>query len=148
MTPKQHLIQLWRDSLPERFKDMKPPAYTDKTANGLTRMVMDWIKFNKGQSERINVTGRFIKAKMITDVVGFKRQVGNDKWIKGQGTKGSADISATIQGKSVKIEVKIGKDKMSEDQVKYQEAIEKAGGIYYIAKDFDSFYKWYNLNFK
>ncbi len=147
MTPKQHLIQLWRDSLPERFKDMKPYPYTDKTANGLTRMVMDWIKFNKGQSERINVTGRFIKAKMITDVVGFKRQVGNDKWIKSSGTKGSADISATIKGRSVKIEVKIGKDKMSEDQFKYQEAIEKAGGIYYIAKDFDSFYEWYNKMF-
>ena len=147
MTPKQHLIQLWRDSLPERFKDMKPYAYTDKTANGLTRMVMDWIKFNKGQSERINVTGRFINAKIITDVVGFKRQIGNDKWIKGSGTKGSADISATIKGKSIKIEVKIGRDKMSEDQVKYQEAIEKAGGIYYIAKDFDSFYEWYNKMF-
>lgn len=148
MTPKQHLIQLWRDSLPERFKDMKPYAYTDKTANGLTRMVMDWIKFNKGQSERINVTGRFIKAKMITDVVGFKRQVGNDKWIKGSGTKGSADISAIIKTEKGtvipwKIEVKIGKDKQSDDQIKYQKDIEKVGGIYTIAKNFDEFYNEY-----
>ena len=30
---------------------------------------------------------------------------------------------------------------------KYQQAIEKAGGIYYIAKDFDSFYEWYNKMF-
>lgn len=148
MTPKQHLISLWRETLSERFKDMIAPKYTDKTANGLTRMVTDWIKFNGGQAERINVTGRFIKAKMVTDVVGFKRQVGNDKWIKGNGTVGSADISATIKGRSVKIEVKIGRDRQSEYQKQYQESIERAGGIYYIAKDFDSFYEWYNNNFK
>lgn len=148
MTPKQHLISLWRKTLPERFKDMIAPKYTDKTANGLTRMVTDWIKFNGGQAERINVTGRFIKAKMITDVVGFKRQVGSDKWINGNGTKGSADISATIIGRSVKIEVKIGRDIQSDYQKQYQESIERAGGIYYIAKDFDSFYEWYNTNFK
>ena len=134
MIPKKLLIELWRNTLPERFKDMTPKTYTDKTANGLTKMIIDWINYNGGQAERINTTGRYL--------------VGQRKWIKGTGTKGSADISATIQGKSVKIEVKIGKDKMSEDQHRYQEAIEKAGGIYYIAKDFDSFYEWYNKNFK
>jgi hypothetical protein len=134
MIPKKLLIELWRNTLPERFKDMTPKTYTDKTANGLTKMIIDWINYNGGQAERISTTGRYLVAQR--------------KWIKGTGTKGSADISATIQGKSVKIEVKIGKDKMSEDQHKYQESIEKAGGIYYIAKDFDSFYEWYNLNFK
>jgi hypothetical protein len=133
MIPKQHLIELWRNNLPERFKDMKPRTYDPKTANGLTKMIVDWINYNGGQAERISTTGRYI--------------VAQKKWIKGSGTKGSADISATIKGRSVKIEVKIGKDKMSEDQVKYQEAIEKAGGIYYIAKDFDSFYEWYNKMF-
>jgi hypothetical protein len=133
MTPKKHLIELWRQTLPERFKDMLPRKYTDKTANGLTKMIVDWIKYNGGQAERISTTGRYI--------------VSQKRWIKGSGTKGSADISATIKGRSVKIEVKIGKDKMSEDQHKYKEAIEKAGGIYYIAKDFDSFYEWYNKMF-
>jgi hypothetical protein len=113
---------------------MKPKAYDPKTANGLTKMICDWINYNGGQAERISTTGRYI--------------VAQKKWIKGSGTKGSADISATINGKSVKIEVKIGKDRQSEDQKRYQEMIEKAGGIYYIAKDFDSFYEWYNTNFK
>ena len=134
MIPKKLLIELWRNTLPERFKDMTPRTYTDKTANGLTKMIIDWINFNGGQAERISTTGRYLVAQR--------------KWIKGTGTKGSADISATIQGKSVKIEVKIGKDKMSEDQHKYKQSIESAGGIYYIAKDFDSFYVWYNKTFK
>jgi hypothetical protein len=65
-------------------------------------------------------------------------------WTKGTSTAGSADISATIKGRSVKIEVKIGKDRQSEAQKRYQENIEKAGGTYIIAKDFDSFVEWYN----
>lgn len=148
MKPKQHLIQLWRDTLPERFKDMLPKAYTEKTANGLTKMVIDWVRFNGGQAERISTTGRYIKAKTYKDVMGITKTIGQDKWIKGNGTVGSADISATIKGKSVKIEVKIGRDRQSEAQKIYQEAIENAGGIYYIAKDFDTFYSWYNETFK
>jgi hypothetical protein len=64
-------------------------------------------------------------------------------WTKGTGTAGSADISATIKGRSVKIEVKIGKDRQSEAQKRYQENIEKAGGTYYIARNFDDFVEWY-----
>ena len=66
------------------------------------------------------------------------------KWTKGQGTKGTADISSTINGKSVKIEVKYGRDVQSEVQKQYQNKIETAGGIYYIARDFDKFVEWYN----
>lgn len=148
MIPKKHLIELWRNTLPERFKDMLPKTYTDKTANGLTKMIIDWINYNGGQAERINTTGRLIKAKTYKDVMGITKTIGQDKWIKGTGTLGSADISATIEGKSVKIEVKIGRDKQSDVQKQYQDAIEKAGGIYYIAKDFDTFYNWYNETFK
>jgi hypothetical protein len=44
----------------------------------------------------------------------------------------------------VKIEVKIGKDRQSEAQKKYQEDIERAGGVYLIARDFDSFVEWFD----
>ena len=57
---------------------------------------------------------------------------------------GTADISATIGGRSVKIEVKVGRDRQSEAQRIYQQQVEAAGGIYYIATDFESFVKWYN----
>jgi hypothetical protein len=77
--------------------------------------------------------------KTFTNVLGITKQIGTKKWIKGSGTKGSADISATIKGKSVKIEVKIGKDRQSEHQKAYQQSIEKSGGLYLIATSFEQF---------
>jgi hypothetical protein len=120
--------------------------YTDKTANGLTRCIIDYLEFNGCQAERISTTGRMVdNTKTFTNVIGITKQIGQKKWIKGSGTKGSADISATINGKSVKIEVKIGKDRQSEHQKKYQESIEKSGGIYLIAKSFEDFIKQCNI---
>jgi hypothetical protein len=39
--------------------------------------------------------------------------------------------------------VKYGRDVQSDAQKQYQEMIEKAGGIYFIAKTFDDFVTWY-----
>ena len=127
-----------------RFK----PKYTDKTANGLTKCIKDFIEFKGGQAERINNTGRQIDNRTsVTDVMGNVRTIGSVMWIKGTGKNGTADISATIQGRSVKIEVKIGRDKQSQTQKEYQQQVEKSGGLYFIAKDFESFLQWYNLKF-
>ena len=87
------------------------------------------------------------RRKVYQDALGLTRTIGSIEWVKGTGTNGSADIAATIAGRSVKIEVKIGKDRQSEHQKKYQQDVERAGGIYYIAKDFTSFVKWYNHKF-
>lgn len=119
-------------------------AYTDKTANGLTKCIVHWINLNGYQAERISTTGRYIdNSKVVTDVLGNRKKIGSGKYIKGSGTNGSADISATIKGRSIKIEVKIGKDRQSEAQIEYQKMIENAGGVYFIAKDFDGFIEFY-----
>ncbi len=119
-------------------------TFTDKTANGLTKCIVSWLNLNGWQAERISTTGRYIdNSKIVTDVLGNRKKIGSGKYIKGSGTNGSADISATIKGRSIKIEVKIGKDKQSDAQKKYQEMIEKAGGVYFIATDFDEFMMFY-----
>ena len=111
--------------------------YKDSTANGLTKAICDYINYHGYQAERINTMGTAREKKTTAGkVIGVT-------WTKGTSTAGSADISATIKGRSVKIEVKIGKDRQSEAQKRYQENIEKAGGTYIIAKDFDSFVEWY-----
>ena len=102
--------------------------YTDKTANGLTKCIIEWLRYNNWQGERISNTGRLV----------------SNHWIPGTGTNGTADISAVIRGRAVKIEVKIGKDRQSDKQIAYQQSIELAGGVYIIAKDFESFYNWYH----
>lgn len=66
------------------------------------------------------------------------------KWTKGGGRKGSADIHAIIQGRAASIEVKIGSDTMGPDQIKEQQRITGAGGLYFIASDMPSFVTWYD----
>jgi hypothetical protein len=129
-------------NFPDNFRPR--PKYTDKTANGLTKCIIDFLNFKGHQAERIATSGRWLdQREIVTNVVGISKTIGTGKWIPGSGTKGSADISATLKGRSVKIEVKIGNDRQSEDQKAYQQHIESAGGVYIIAKDFETFYGWY-----
>jgi hypothetical protein len=127
-------------------------TYSDKTANTLTRSIIDYIRFKGGQAERINTTGRPIdRRKIVTNVVGQLRQIGSLEWIPSGSTPGSADISSTIKSCSVKIEVKCkatGDNYQSAGQKLYQKNIEAAGGLYYIARDFQSFYDWYMITFE
>ena len=131
-------VKRYAETHPNYPPDYIPKTmYKDSTANGLTRAICDYINYNGYQAERINTMGTAREKKTTAGkVIGVT-------WTKGTSTAGSADISATIKGRSVKIEVKIGKDRQSEAQKRYQENIEKAGGIYIIAKDFDSFVEWY-----
>lgn len=120
------------------------PKYNDTTANGLEKCIVDFLNLSGHQAERIKNMGRMLdNTKVVKDVMGITRTIGSKQYIKGTGTNGTADISATIMGRSVKIEVKIGKDKQSQAQIDYQESVTKAGGQYWIAKDFDSFYFHY-----
>ena len=130
-------------NLPDHTRSIKVP--TDTNANGLTRCVITWIELHGYQAERISNTGRMIdKSKVVTDVAGRSAIIGSKEWIKGTGTNGTADISATIKGRSVKIEIKYGKDRQSEAQKQYQAAIERSGGVYLIVRDFDEFINWFD----
>lgn len=123
---------------------LAPRKYRDDSANGLTRCIIHFLRFKGQQAERINNTGRLIdNQRTFTDVVGKNRIIGEKKWIKGTGTKGTADISAIIAGKSVKIEVKIGSDRQSTAQKEYQQQVEQAGGVYIVARTFEDFYNWF-----
>lgn len=123
-----------------------PPANTKEAgANDLTRLVIDFIIFNDGQAERISSMGRYIDGtKQVTDCIGRKRTIGTGKYVKSTTTNGTADISATIKGRSVKIEIKWKKDTQSDNQKKYEESVNKAGGIYIIIKTFDDFVDWFD----
>lgn len=127
---------------------LAPRKYTDNSANNLTRCIIDFLKLSGWQAERINNTGRRIDTQQtFIDVVGRSRTIGSSKWIKGTGTNGTADISATINGRSVKIEVKYNRDRQSEAQRTYQSQVQQAGGIYIVSSSFEQFLNWYNLKF-
>lgn len=134
----------WRESLKkmrEKYmtenyqacKDFGVPIkkYSDKTANGLTACVMDFLKYHGYYANRINTTGIMRKIN------------GQMKWTKSSTRKGTADIDAIINGKPVKIEIKIGRDTMSNEQRKEQAAITAAGGIYIVIGSMQTFYDWF-----
>ena len=121
------------------------PKYRDKTANNLTKCIISFLKLNQWQAERINVMGRPIdRRRIVTDCIGRKKQIGSLQFIPSGSTPGSADISATIAGRSVKIEVKVGRDRQSEAQKEYQQKVEAAGGFYYIACSLSGFLEFYD----
>ena len=99
-----------------------------QTANGLTLLICNYINWMGYRATRISTTGR---------------QVGG-RWIYGTTRKGTADISATIKGRAVQIEIKVGKDKPSEYQLKEQEKERKSGGIYEFVSNPEQFFELYD----
>jgi hypothetical protein len=108
--------------------------------------VIAYITYKGGQAERISSQGQYregAKIQVGTGEIAYHKQLPG-KWTPGQSTKGTADISSTIRGRSVKIEIKYGKDVQSQVQKEYQASIERAGGVYIIVRTFDEFVVWYS----
>jgi hypothetical protein len=147
---KAKLKALELETLKTKYPSMNPnylPStdWSDNSANSLTKSIIFYINATGNQAERIGNQGQYREGNKIqvgTGEIAYTKQLPG-KWTPGQGTKGTADISATINGKSVKIEVK-QKDKQSDVQKKYQESIEKAKGVYVIMRNFDDFVVWYD----
>ena len=99
--------------------------FEDKTANGLTKLVCAWINFHGGNARRVNTGGI------------YNHKTG--KYRFSGATNGQADISATWHGKSLQIEIKAGKDRPREDQLRQQARERAAGGIYEFVHNFDEF---------
>lgn len=134
-------------NLPDHARIIKIPS--DSTANGLTKLVIKWIELHGGQAERINTMGRMVDGrKVVTDVLGRKGMIGSMNYIPTTGTRGSADISCVINGRAIKIEVKVGKDRQSDAQKAYEQSITAAGGVYLIVRTMDQFVEWWDETIK
>lgn len=102
------------------FKKVNQP-----TANGLTDAVIRFILLQKGFAFRVNNSG-------IWDVKKGR--------YKASGTiKGIPDIHATYEGHSIWIEIKVGRDKLSEAQKSFRTRLEKVGGEFWEVRNFDGF---------
>ena len=98
------------------------------TANGLTKFICQYIIWMGGNATRVNVMGR---------------KVGN-KWIKSTTRKGTADVTATIRGRSCKFEVKVGRDKPRPEQLAEQARERASGGVYEFISTPEEFYELYD----
>jgi hypothetical protein len=104
------------------------PKLSASDANSLTKAIVSFIDLSGGWATRISVEGRYIESL--------------GKRIPSSVKKGTADIHAVYKGRHLSIEVKIGKDRQSEEQKDVQKSVEAAGGHYFIARNFDDFHQW------
>jgi hypothetical protein len=104
------------------------PEYACTTANELTDFVMNYIKWMGGRATRVSSAGRMVDGKFIPSTT----------------RRGTADISATIKGRSVMFEVKAGADKPSPAQIKEQAKERAAGGEYFFTHNVDEFFRQYD----
>jgi len=116
-------------------------------ANSLTGAILNYIRYNGSHAERVNNIARQVKSKSGAMV-----------HIPSANFKGTADIHAVkkillpplsalkyqIYGQFVAIEVKVGRDKLSEGQEYYRECVQKAGGVYMVVHTWDEFIEKWN----
>lgn len=95
--------------------------------NGITKLILDYLRYVYGSSSvrRISSEGKYRPG------VGFIPS----------SNKGLSDIEGFCNGRFVSIEIKVGKDKQRDSQIKRQKEIDADGGIYYLCKwvDFEQF---------
>lgn len=128
---------------------MKLKPWSDKSTNGLTKAILDYLTLKGFYANRINTQGqarvkRIPKFNLLSGRVEHSQKV---TYTKSMTAKGTPDIDAIVFGYPVKIEVKCGKDQMRDEQREQQRDIIRAGGVYYIAKDMDSFLRWFKREF-
>jgi len=127
----KELEEMFHQSRMNRYPNQPGLAYLtfrDDTANNLTKCIVKYIELKGGFASRINNQGTFR----------------DGRYTFNSSKKGIADVMGTYKGRSLNIEVKIGKDRMSEAQINVQEQVTKAGGVYYIAKNFTDFKTYFD----
>lgn len=133
------------------FDYLARTKYTDKTANGLTKCIVEFLRLHGHQAERIRSEGRMIDGtQVVTDVLGHRKTIGSVKFIKASSQNGTADISAVVAvnvmgrivGVACKWEVKM-RDKQSDAQRQYELNVTTAGGKYFLVHSFEEFQEQY-----
>lgn len=118
------------------------PVYPKvKTANGLQLAIVNFLNWSGHRAKRINNMGRLVN-KVTTEASGNKFT--DKRWLKSAAGRGQADISSTIFGRSCQLEVKAGRDRPSEYQLKEQAKEQAAGGVYEFIYSIEEFFYWYD----
>ena len=105
-----------------------PPTPVVAKSNGLTTLIINFINWSGYRATRINTMGRQL----------------NGVFIPAATRKGTADISATVKGKSVMIEIKVGADRPRPDQLAEQQRERQAGGIYEFVSTPEGFFELFD----
>lgn len=110
------------------------------TANGLTKFICNFLLWSKSHATRVSSAGRYIEKKNHLG----QKIIGSGMFIPSTTRKGTADIVATINGRAVYLEIKVGKDKSSTEQLREQKLIQEAGGVYEFISTPEQFFTLYD----
>ena len=106
--------------------------FSDKKANDLQKLTVKFFEMKGAFATRINSTGIY-----RADI---------KKFVRNTQKSGLGDVQVILNGKTIYLEIKIGKDKPSEIQLKRQNEIRKAGGVYEFVHSFDEVLQVYSDN--
>ena len=93
-------------------------------ANDLTNQVINHIYLAGGFSYRSSSVGVFDTKRMH---------------FRAAAKKGVADVIGCFKGRFIAVEIKIGTDRLSDEQDGFLKNIQHAGGVAIVAKDFEQF---------
>ena len=107
--------------------------YSDQDANGLTRAVVDHLTLSGHFATRLASTGT------------YRADIG--KYIPSQQRAGICDVLAVVEGRAVFIEIKVGRDSLSQQQKETIADLQKAGASVYAVRNFAEFLQWFTAEF-
>lgn len=110
------------------FGYVKPKILPINSGSRMAYFIVNFLLWSGHNATQITTAGRQI----------------NGVYIPTTTAKGTADVSATINGKSVKIEVKHVSDKPSAEQLKQQERERRSGGVYEFVYSIQQFFSLYD----
>jgi hypothetical protein len=103
--------------------------FEDKSTNGLTHCVLTWLTIHSHYVSRIQSQGQ------------YRESIG--RFTRSTTRRGIGDLFAVVNGKTLMIEIKAGKDRLSKFQIQTQKDIEASGAHYWVIRSFEEFLKQY-----
>lgn len=131
--------QRYYDAHKEWFQAQYPTAYKDGHY-ALPKI----LPINSGSRMDTFIVNFLVWSGWSATVVRASGRQVNGVYIPGGTKKGTFDITATIKGRSVKIETKHGSDKPSPDQLKMQERERSAGAVAEVVYSIGNFFELYD----
>ena len=133
-TALEHLCQLADQSKAAKHPTLPAYArvkakYSDRSANDLTRCIVDYLTLSGHFATRLQSTGTY--------------RADLNRYIPSQQRRGLPDVYAVVHGRAVHVEIKI-KDRLSDDQKQAISDLQQAGASVFVARDFQGFYDWFN----
>lgn len=130
----KHLEQLLYEDDCRRHPSMKPEHMArrkmrDDTAGGLTQCIISYVRLQGAFVSRLNNQGVYR----------------GGRYTRSTARRGLPDILITGRdGRSIFVEVKAGRDRLSQWQKAVRDDQQQAGGLYFVAHDFTSFKQWFD----